>query len=182
MILENEKIIFVHIIKTAGVSIEKYFGAGSHDHRNVIDYIELLGGKEEFEDYFSFTIVRNPWDKMVSQYFFNAHKWVPENTTFKQYIELFGAGRQISRFTPLHLPYIVDDEDNILVDYIGKFEALDDSMNHVCQKIGTSYHGMPHLNRSKRGDYRKYYDEESVEIVRKMFKKEIEMFDYKFGA
>jgi len=67
MILHKEKLIFVHVIKTAGVSIEKHFHQKKHDHMTAMDYIKELNGV--YEDYFSFTITRNPWDKMVSQFF-----------------------------------------------------------------------------------------------------------------
>ncbi len=117
---------------------------------------------------------------MVSQFFFNGHKWVPPSTTFKEYIKLFGEGKQISRFSPFHLPYITDNNGEIIVNYIGKFESLAESMEHVYSKIGESYQELPHENKSKRKDYRSYYDIESIEIVEKLFKKEIALFNYTF--
>lgn len=178
MICEQNRAIFVHVVKTAGVSIEKQFEQPTHDHRTVQEYRQLLG--DRYRDYFSFTIVRNPWDKMVSQYSFNAHKWVPEGTTFAEYIRLFAAGERISRYSPFHLPCITDAEGAIAVDYIGRFEALEDSMRHVYEQLGLPYRKLPHENRSNRKDYRLYYDDESAQIVGRLFKDEIELFGYGF--
>lgn len=178
MIVESHKLLFVHIIKTAGVSIEKAFGAPTHDHRSIQEYRALLA--ERFDEYFSFVVVRNPWDKMVSQYEFNAHKWTSPGTTFAEYIRYFGSGGQVSRFSPFHLPYMTDENDEIIVDYVGRFEALEETMRHVCEVIGRSYRPLPHENRSIRKDYRFYYDDESAQIVERMFKEEIELFGYRF--
>lgn len=178
MILDKHKLIFIHIIKTAGVSIEKQFNQPTHDHATAMEYKTRLG--HAFKDYFSFTIVRNPWDKMVSQFFFNGHKWVEPGTTFKEYIQLFAKGKQISRYSPFHLPYITDDKGEIIVDYIGKFESLNESMKHVYNKINIPYQILPHENKSQRKDYRSYYDSESIEIVSQLFQEEIKIFNYTF--
>ncbi len=180
MIDKKNKIIFVHITKTAGISIEKYFNQPRQDHRTSIDYISLLG-KDEYRKYFSFTIVRNPWDKMVSQYFYNAHKFVPKGTSFKEYIQLFAQGYKITTHSPFHFSYIYDSNNNLAVDYIGRFEDLDKSMEYICNTIGIKYDKLPHENKSKHKKYEKYYDEESRELVYKIFKAEINYFGYTFA-
>ena len=179
MILHDRKLIFIHIIKTGGTSIEKLFNSPPSDHRRGRDYLELLGA-EKYQQYFSFAIVRNPWDKMVSQYFFNAHKWNPENTSFKEYIKKFGKGERISKYSPFHFSYIMDANEQIIVDYIGRFEKLQDSFNHVCKQVDLNITKLPHYKKSTHGCYRDYYDEESRRIVAKMFEKEIDYFEYKF--
>ena len=85
---------------------------------------------------------------MVSQYFYNAFNWVPENTSFKDYIKAFGSGQQITRFSPFHLPYITNHNGEIMVDYIGRFEALDETMQVVAKSIGIPYQALPHKNKT----------------------------------
>ena len=181
MILEDHKLIFIHIIKTAGSSIERLYESSESDHRTAQSYLSKLG-KEEYDSYFKFTIVRNPWDKMVSQYFFNGHKWTPEGTSFKEYIRMFGNGTQVSTFSPFHLPYISDINGNIIVDYIGYFEKLQESFDIVCHEVGLPIVKLPHHKKSKHQDYRELYDDESKDIVFRRFKKEIEMFGYQFNG
>ena len=179
MILHESRLIFVHIIKTGGTSIETVFKQPPSDHRTVKDYISILG-EDLYKQYFSFTIVRNPWDKMVSQYHFNAKKWVPECTTFREYIRLFGGGRQISRYSPLHFPYLKNKHGEISVDYVGKFENLQGSFNHICKESGLNIMSLPHEKKPGRIHYRDYYDEESKNIVGNMFEEEIDYFKYKY--
>lgn len=76
MISHRHRCIFVHIPKTAGCSIEAVFGIGDkfvnpeqpgdERHRRLGEYRRLFPG--EFGGYFKFTIVRNPWDMLVSRY------------------------------------------------------------------------------------------------------------------
>ncbi len=181
MIIEKHKLIFVHIIKTAGVSIETQYGVDTHDHRTALQYKTELG-EASYKDHFSFTVTRNPWDKMVSQYFYNAFNWVPKGSSFKDYIKVFGEGKQITRFSPYHLPYITDEKNKIIVDYIGRFEELEKTMRVVSKESGIPYQPLPHKNKTKRNrDYTHYYDDETREIIARLFKEEIELFDYEFG-
>jgi hypothetical protein len=180
LIDETLGLIFVHITKTAGVSVEKAFEAPTHDHRTAEEYRQILG--DRFDDFFSFAIVRNPWDKMVSQYRFNAHKWVGPDVSFDEYIRYFYAGGRVSRYSPFHLPYLVDGEGNVIVDYLGRFEALEETMRYVYEQLNLPYRPLPHENRSVRDDYRAYYDDDTAEIVSKLFAEEIALFDYRFDA
>ena len=179
MILHESRLIFVHIIKTGGTSIETMFNQPLSDHRTVKEYISTLG-EDLYKQYFSFTIVRNPWDKMVSQYHFNAEKFVPEGTTFREYIRLFGEGRQISSYSPFHLPYIKNEYDEIKVNYIGRFEKLQESFNSICNEVCIEASLLPHEKKSGRTNYKDYYDEESRKIVGKMFEEEISCFEYTY--
>ena len=60
MIDHQRKVIFIHIPKTAGISIYNMMRySGSQNHKTRLDYEE---------DYFSVRVVRNPWDRLVSAY------------------------------------------------------------------------------------------------------------------
>lgn len=172
--------VFVHVTKTAGVSIEALYGQQRHDHRTALDY-EMILGKKRYKEFFSFTVVRNPWDKMVSQYCYNAFNWVPRGTSFSGYLKAFKEGQQVTRFSPFHLPYISNKRGDIMVDYIGRFEALDEVMLKLSQELNIPYQSIPHKNKSSReSDYRGYYDEETRQIIADMFAEEIALFGYKF--
>lgn len=68
--LDNLKCIFVHIPKTAGISISRsIFGNLGGGHTKIRDY-ELIFSAKDFNNYFKFTFVRNPWDRIFSAYRF----------------------------------------------------------------------------------------------------------------
>ena len=85
----QKKIIFIHIPKTGGTSIENYMnilnynnpilkhGYGtfkniSFQHFTYSDYNEFLG-IHIFKNYFKFSVIRNPYTRIISEYF-----WVPD--------------------------------------------------------------------------------------------------------
>jgi hypothetical protein len=59
-------------------------------------------------------------------------------------------------------------------------EALAEDWRVICDRIGISHVELPHRNVSSRGDNRKYYDDESREIVARRFRRTIERFGYEF--
>ena len=66
----RNKIIFIHVPKTAGVSIiRSLFGDVTlESHRNFQFYQKIF--RKDFENYFTFSFVRNPWDRLYSSYMF----------------------------------------------------------------------------------------------------------------
>ena len=189
MVSHKHKCIFVHIIKTGGTSIEKFFRGGKV-HKFAKNYKKRVGNKK-WNNYFKFTFVRNPWDKMVSQYFYiQKRKEGKYELKFREFILAFescpeseyikGNGVAV-RYNPIQLPWILDDNGNCLVDFIGRYENLQEDFNTVCDKIGIPQQKLPHENKSKHKHYTEYYDEKTKQIVAKKYAKDIEYFEYKFG-
>ena len=74
MINHKHKFIFIHINKCGGTSIDKVFSGKFRGHKKAFDYKKL--NPKEFENYFKFTFVRNPWDRVVSFYHYQMkRKW-----------------------------------------------------------------------------------------------------------
>ena len=67
---DEHRCIFVHIPKCAGISLVKsLFGDFDLGHAGIKRY-QIMFGPAEFNRYFKFTIVRNPFDRLVSAFFF----------------------------------------------------------------------------------------------------------------
>jgi len=89
MILPHKKIIFIHIPRTGGTSVEKYFNfkpsvdwkIKTAQHLTLKEY----GDHYELDDYFKFSIVRNPWDRLISWYL-----WSYADLIYFQYLSESG--------------------------------------------------------------------------------------------
>lgn len=177
--------VFIHINKTGGSSIEKALGL-RFDLKTATEKISELGSTYWYK--FSFTIVRNPWDRVVSHY----HYRVETNQTnlgtnpigFNDWVKLAYKNNvpeyydKPKMFMP-QLNWVIDTKGKILVDFIGRFEQLHRDFNYVCKKLQIKT-TLPHLNKTERTHYREYYNYQSIEIVKAWFKKDIELFNYKF--
>lgn len=198
MISHKHKFIFVHINKTAGTSIEKILKKISRNwigkHHSIKKYYKLADKNHGFENYFKFTIIRNPWDRFLSLYKFRVfknHTSLGNNTvSFKEW------AKNIYDKNPKHydipnelqllmlseqLDWITDADGNIPLDFFVKFENLQQDFNTVCDKIGIPQQQLPHKNKTKHKHYTEYYDEETKQIVAEKYAKDIEYFGYKFG-
>ena len=176
MINHQYKVIFVHVIKTGGVSIATALGMKRTNYHKSASQIKKKLGENIWNEYFKFTFVRNPWDKIVSQYHFNRSKFGFGGSTFKEYVRAWSAGQKISTFPQLNLFYI--DEK---LDFVGRFETLQEDFNIVCDKVGIPQQQLPHMNKSKHKHYTEYYDEETRQIVAEKYTEDIKYFGYKFG-
>ena len=77
-------------------------------------------------------------------------------------------------------PFLIDEKSNTRVDFIGRVESVQKDMDFITDHLGLENIIVPHLNKTKLKEYRDYYDSESVDIVEKIYKRDIDFFQYKF--
>lgn len=202
MIAHNKKIIFIHIPKTAGTSIIRVFWDDNtkikYRKKNVYqphETIKNVLNEEKFNEYFKFCVIRNPWDRLTSlyryrmQYPHNALEYnIAENLSFDDYlmnideieIERYCNGDEQICPHDQQIKWIVDDNMNIRVDMILRFENLESDWNLLCNKIEIEA-DLPHKTVTEgEKDYRKYYTEYTKNLVAERYKDDIEWFNYKF--
>ena len=63
-ISDEKKLIFIHIPKNAGTSLEKTLNMRATGHKTYLDYKRLY--PKEYEQYDKFAVVRNPYDRFIS--------------------------------------------------------------------------------------------------------------------
>jgi hypothetical protein len=74
-----------------------------------------------------------------------------------------------------------DASGNRVIDFVGRFENLQNDFDAVCDTIGVPRQQLLNSNHIQRKRYTEYYDEETREIVAKHHARDIEYFGYKFG-
>jgi len=135
------------------------------------------------DDIFKFTIVRNPWDRMVSTFHFlqNWRNRIPKKETFKYYVKTvfkhYGT-RCDPHFEHQHPHFYF--EGKIFLDFVARYENLKEDWVEIAKAINCDP-VLAHKNRSKHKDYRTYYDLECAEIVENIYKTDIDLLGYKFG-
>ena len=162
------------------------------DHGNNIEF------DESWNDYFKFTIVRNPWDRLLScwkqklavrvktscpedecRFYHNLLGLeFPGGLTFAEFVKTLNADNLYAdkHWAPLYSLINLDS-----VDFIGRFENLQEDFYTICDKIGIPRQKLSHANSTKHKHYTEYYDDESREIVAEKYAKDIEYFGYEFG-
>jgi chondroitin 4-sulfotransferase 11 len=193
MISHEHKFIFIHYPKTAGETINYLLSNNRHPafkHRK----IRFFEDKYDLKEYFKFTFCRNPWDQVVSFYFhfkrlkvcYPFHSCTIANRlSFSDYCKKMfqsESGACLNHLHHSHYSYLLNSKNNVNIDFIGRFENLQQDFNTVCDKIGIPKQQLPHKNKSKHTHYTEYYDDETREIVAEKYAKDIEYFGYEFGV
>lgn len=146
-------------------------------------YPELT--KKEYETFFKFSFVRNTWARMYSWYA-NVMKeeWhrkmygiTSENYSYKQFLE-----EKINHDTFSQLYFLTDSKGNIPMDFIGRFENLQEDFNKVCERLNIDDPTLPKLLVRKYGHYTDNYTKETKDLVYKYYKEEIDYFKFEYGA
>ena len=158
-------------------------------HCKIIAAKEMLPD-EYFKKLFKFTFVRNPWDLQVSSFHHirrERPQYMQDKNTFDEFLRWkFDPERpyqfHIDTSIALQSDYLVDLHGDNLVDFIGRYERLQEDFNSVCDRIGIERITLPFKRRSssRKKDYRQYYTAETAELVNRHFSKDIEMLGYQF--
>ena len=178
MICRAFECIFVHIPKAAGRSVEMYFmnrlnldreneahreqmllndnddparGTEKLSHLSAAEYVSCGHiSKQDFDRYYKFSFVRNPWSRLVSEYRYRnflSHK------SFKDFVmnKLPNPGWDDKyRHVMSQTEMLYDNNGQLLVDFVGKFETLQQSFDRVCKQLGFAESRLPHINSSDK--------------------------------
>ena len=191
MINDELKFIFIHIPKTGGSSIEQIFGRENRLKDKTVHAPLSVYDLEKYKDYYKFSFVRNPWDKLVSEYFwFTNNKYrFPTRTaknfyrkhapTFVDFVPLFLNNKMGHKPHRMHYFWFLHPIDKF--DFIGKLENFQEDFNTVCDGIGIPHRELPHKFKTEHKPYWEYYDDETRDMVYGRYEADIEHFGYEFG-
>ncbi len=225
-IFPSLKIIFVHIPKTAGESVSEQLALSDRELSNWLSIpmcflsrridigkhstmteIVAAAGTLRFSMFTTCTVVRNPWDQVVSFYEhlrkplydkqyqnkllhpYNACRsamklpfsdWVKLVYEDRQHqVEMARIRHPVDHFK-CQTDWFCDCSEKVLVDYVLRFENLKKDFSDMGAAIQTPLELSIHRNSSKRRDYRDYYDDASMAVIGNHFRGLIEIIGYRF--
>jgi hypothetical protein len=151
-----------------------------------------INDKALWESYFTFSMVRNPWDRMLSYYIWRKTKrWGHEahKRSFDEWLSFVkecrdtGSGESVSRdfaYATQQQFDLLSIENTISLDFIGRFENLKQDFIKICELIGVPNLRLPTACRTRHKNYSTYYSSYAYGVVAELFKKDIDYFKYVF--
>lgn len=164
---------FIHIPQNAGFEISEWLKKNTNCiipsiGRSSIPSKEILKNHMEF----SFAVVRNPWERMVDAYFYYRNKNQPlAMGSFEEWIK----GEWGPTFSPSQTSFI-DERIKLLI----RFEEFEKGWKKVTDILGCNNPIQP-IKKFYNGDYKDYYNNETIDIIEKRCKEDIENFNYEFN-
>lgn len=215
MSVYNDKFVFIHIPKTAGASLTLALSKNytletiSNDrtenknfHSTAKDYIDL---KLDYKNKFKFSIVRNPWDRATSWYFFRKNIIISDLNRLKKgetikrlknnlanlsrELEVMEQGFNFWLKEYISQPwdytwFSLSHDQSTWLDYMAfdkilKFENLKNDLENVSFLKNLN---LPTLHESKNSniDFKSLYNSYSIDLIADIYKRDIEKFNYDF--
>jgi hypothetical protein len=152
-----------------------------HGHISLAQLHPFLNA-EEFQSFFKFAFVRNPFDRFVSYCAFITR----ENGAFDRdpkavmrYFLFQAPPLRHILFQPQH-SFVCAPSGELLSDKIGRVEEMQQSYDEICAKVGIPSARLEKANSSKRTGYRQYYDQQLIDGVARLYGRDLQLFGYDY--
>lgn len=202
----GRKFIFVHVPKTAGVSMTAALTGHVEPYENdlslrshiidrsyeflgqyqgilcwhiTIDDLRTFYGDEEIDSYYSFAFIRNPWEWLVSMYaFIRGHQPHPESMICGHMTFKQFLRYFAAKNVSQHSFFAVNGRP--AVTKVFRFEEMPQALQEIGSQTGLRFEQFPVENVSNHNAYWEYYDHEDVDLVRRAFSDDIALGGYAF--
>jgi len=172
----------MHFFKTALYAIK--IGKAKSAKNNFKKALSPELTKQEFNAYYKFTFVRNTWSRMHSWYantmkdelMKKSYQITDPNYSFQQFLT-----EKIDHEKFSQLYFLKDKTGNVAMDFIGRFENLQDDFNKVCAHLKIKDPTLPKLLVRKRRHYTDFYTPETKDLIYQLYKEEIDYFGFNYG-
>lgn len=206
----RHQFIFTHIMKTAGTSLMKRLnemegdgglllkGPPNREINHICGFrpisamehltphqIRKVIGWHAFNTAYRFTIVRNPWDRVVSTYF-----WIrqgdpnadPNMKTFCQNhsFEEFATAERFF-WPPLQFPHVFSPKGKCYHHKVCRYENLEQDLQEVFKNLGLEFTSLGHENKTSHKPYTEHYTPKARDAVAKKYAKDIKALGYQFN-
>jgi hypothetical protein len=166
-----------------------WVGKPFYNHMPASEILSRLGS-DVFRSYTKFNVVRNPYDKVVSMFWFltpsdlRDHLKSSSFETARSYFRLF---IKSPRFADALDWYIYTIDDKVVSDFIIRFENMHHDLKILCEKLRIEFD--PSKLKNFKSDFRcrnehfsEYYDSDTSKTVQTHFSSELSYFDYSLGS
>jgi chondroitin 4-sulfotransferase 11 len=195
---DDNSIIFIHIPKAAGNAlIKSLYGRSATGHDPLSRYMDY--DKAKFERSYKFAVVRNPWDRMVSSFYYLkqggigffdtdfADKFLSGCENFDSFVHRINSDSAFKEsvmswvhFVP-QVDFLMIDGSSGYMDQIIKLEELNEGYERLRTNLQREDTQLIKDNQSSRSKYQDYYTEETIQIVKALYSDDIALLDYVFG-
>ncbi len=199
--------VFIHVPKTAGTSLRQALGLNAPLNipchataQEVLPFIKLVAPKTV-----SLAFVRNPYSRFVSLYNYarqeeslyhsvrdpakapygkHADFDILSHKTLEECAELLIQGKLggrhgvgLGQWHP-QVEWLMDEENKLAVDYIGRVETLESDLQNIERLYGIISQPIPWLNRSIPQEPAMEFTPRARDLVHLYYKRDFEMLDY----
>ncbi|MDF1695881.1 MAG: sulfotransferase family 2 domain-containing protein [Saprospiraceae bacterium] len=190
IVSHTKKFVFIHIQRTGGSSLINVL----HNKlsANVQIYAQHGNSKsdenyllDKYKDYFKFSMVRNPWERMLS-WFLLIYKdqLTTMNQSRKQFEQFLHDDLAFAKGDPYfhynQIDYITQENGTFVTDRILRFENYNKEIHCLWDKLAMPKEDIPKMNPSIAVNYSDYYTDQSRRLIEQKCKKDIDFFGYTF--
>lgn len=145
---------------------------------------QRCASRQQFQQYFKFSFVRNPWTRALSWYqnvmrdenHRKKHR-IPEDCSYEAFLTDYPDQWALRP----QLYWLVDHRGEIPLDFIGRFENLSEDFAHVCKVLQLENSELPRMIAStSKSHYTEIYNEITKRIIAERYAEEIDYFGYRF--
>jgi hypothetical protein len=207
---DRRKVIFIHIPKCGGISVERtiHKALGGNDkipypqlirrnpkegrgalglHSTLKDYRRYYSS--DINDFYIFSFVRNPWRRMTSHYEFLVKQMYNKRVnkkdvlSFPEFVQVFQT--RLLAFSIHSYDEYLRDDYNTKVNFVGKLENIEEDLRKVGDDIKLEITEVLHMNQTdpklkEHKNWKDYYNPGLKDRVYNIFKSDIEKYNYEF--
>jgi hypothetical protein len=203
---DTRRILFIHIPKTGGTSLEEYLqkmfngnqtlktkkpintlvpdtslqniSLQHQTYNTIYKYRDLLNVDFDYEKLEIITIVRKPYDRLISDLFH--YKLIKPETDSKNVYNILKKYVSENKYDNHNIPQykFVTDESGILIQNITIFR--NETLNTDLIQYGfTDFNITKNINKSRsKKPYISYLNKDSIQFINEYYKKDFELFGY----
>jgi len=158
-----------------------------NDHTPGIAIRDIVG-KEIWDSIFKFSIVRNPWDRIFSQYHYRTRTNQFSGISFRDYVLKLAEAEQHTNLFGYHgsrygaCDYLTDEDGKMMMDFVAKYESRESDLTSIARKIDFKKLGQLHIQQAapNNAHYSDFYQPDTRDIIARRYKNDIEHFEYQF--